>query len=126
MSIRLVHRKARSKNNKKKPGGYYAKGRYKGKPIHKSLGTSDRTIAQDRFAAYLAKLTAQETIGTKGVANFAAAIVAYYDELRRNGREENSNTPWLDEMLPLVGKAMRTHSSRSRSARQNHAAEGFR
>jgi hypothetical protein len=103
MSIWLVYRKTRSKRAKK-AGTYYIEGRYKGLRIHESLGTSDRDRANDEYAKRLAALTEEADLGPKAVANFAAAVVAYHDELKRDGRETNSNVPWLDEILPLIGQ----------------------
>jgi integrase len=103
MSLKLTYRKARSK--RKKVGTYYIEGTYRGHRVHESLHTSDRDIANERYTKKVAELDAEETHGVKAVANFAAAVVAYGEKLKKmKGIETNSNEPYLREMVPLIGE----------------------
>jgi len=101
MSLRLVFRKSRAKGKRKtSPGSYYIEGTdHRGERVHESLKTSDRTLAKREFATRVAETTKTRVEGVNGQINFADAVELYGE---REG--ENSNAPYLDEMLELIGE----------------------
>jgi integrase len=100
MSLRLVYRKSRAKGKRKTaPGAYYIEGtHHQGERVHLSLKTGNRDLAKREFARRVAETTTARTHGATAVMNFADAY-----ELYKARVGENSNTPYLDEMLPLIG-----------------------
>jgi integrase len=100
MSLRLVFRKTRAKGKRKTvPGSYYIEGTdHDGNRVHLSLKTGNRDLAKREFASRVAKSLEARTHGPKGLMNFADAYEVYKD-----AKGENSNTQWLDAMLPLIG-----------------------
>ncbi len=100
MSLRLVYRKTRAKGARKtRAGTYYIQGTdHTGRRVNDSVMTGDRSLAKREFARRVAKSLEARTHGAKAVMNFADAY-----ELYRTRAGVNSNTPYLDEMLPLIG-----------------------
>jgi integrase len=100
MSLRLELRKTRSKGRyKTRAGTYYIVGTdHTGERVNLSLKTGDRVLAKRLFAEQVAATTRARIEGPMGVANFADAY-----ELYKARQGENSNTLYLDEMLPLIG-----------------------
>lgn len=100
MSLRLTYRKARSTGKRKtRAGTYYIEGTdHTGERVHLSLHTGDRDLAKREFAKRVAKTLEARTFGAKAVMNFADAYEVY-----RAAKGENTNTQWLDAMLPLIG-----------------------
>lgn len=101
MSLRLEFRKSRSKGRRKTgPGSYYVVGTdHKGKRVNSSLKTSNRDLAKHRFAEFVKQTLEVQIDGPAAVMNFADAYELYKEQVG-----ENSNTPYLDEMLPIIGE----------------------
>jgi integrase len=105
MSLRLVHRKSRSKGKRKtRPGTYYVEGTdHRGERVHESLHTGDRNLAKIEFAKFVAKSTEERIHGPKGTSNFADAVLAYLGPEDAPRKPGNSNKGYLFEMLPRIG-----------------------
>lgn len=105
MSLRLTYRKSRAKGKRKtRPGTYYIEGTdHRGQRVHESLKTGDRSLAKSEFAKFVAATTQERLHGAKGVCNFADAVQVYLGPEDNPRKENNSNVPYLEEMISRIG-----------------------
>ena len=96
---RLPQDRAQRASAKPRAGSYYIEGTdHTGEPVKLSLKTSNRDLAKRLFAEHVKATLEARASGPMALMNFADAY-----ELYKEREGENSNTPHLDKMLPLIG-----------------------